>query len=464
MKRDFIRSTIAASMAAMVIFNLNCTKADAEWLKDTQDNWTWTENNQNSIGWKNIQDKWYYFNEKGVMQSGWQEINANWYYFGTSGDMKTGWTEVEGKWYYLGTDGVMKTGWAVVGDKWYYLAENGQMKTSWITDSGKWYYLNEGGEMVKGWISDNGAWYFTDEHGTMMTGEITIDGKEYDFGDNGAWVENKDIQTNTISEATESLKVRTGYIIANTTLNVREEASLDGAVLGKLPRGTEVTIVGEAENGFYRLKSDSLEGWSSSEWISFNKSDIPEEPKPVEEQVKETEKELEKEEEESDSNSSEYVSQNFNFSPRTSAPSTNDVHYYSDMNIFYKVRLAPPFYNGNKQIIGNCTWYAWGRAWELTGKQPTDAGIIGNAYQWWGANKASGKFKYGSQPKLGAIAVWSSSMPGSEGCGHVAIVEAIENGKVYISESAWHGVLFKYREIYDTSYLQGYIYLDEPNF
>ena len=429
MKRDFIRKTIAVSLTAMAMFSGSYTKANAEWIKDTEDNWTWNENNEKSTGWKNIDDKWYYFDEKGIMQTGWQKINEIWYYFASSG--------------------YMKTGWIVVGDSWYYLNESGEMKTGWVTDAGKWYYLDDSGVMVKGWISYNGSWYFTDEHGVMMTGEITIEGKEYDLGNDGAWIENKNIQTNIITEALEVPELRTAYVIANSTLNVRKEASLNGDILGKLDRGKEITVLGQAQDGFYKVKSDNLEGWSSSEWISFDKNDIPKEP----------EKEVQ-----SNNIPSQSTSQNFNFTPRKSAPSTSDTHYYSDMNIFYKVRLAPPFFSGTKQIIGNCTWYAWGRAWELTGKQPIDAGLIGNAYQWWEANKASGKFKYGSEPKLGAIAVWSSSMPNSEGCGHVAVVEAIENGKVYISESAWHGTLFKYREIYDINYIQGYIYLDEPNF
>ena len=133
------------------------------------------------------------------------------------------------------------------------------------------------------------------------------------------------------------------------------------------------------------------------------------------------------------------------------------------MNLFYKIRLSPPFSSGGKLIKGNCTWYAWGRAWEITGSQPNDAGFIGNAYEWWEANKKSGKYQYGSEPRVGAIAVWKPELPNSGGCGHVAIVEKIKDGKTYISESMWHGVTFKYREIYETSYLYGYIYLDKPN-
>ena len=149
---------------------------------------------------------------------------------------------------------------------------------------------------------------------------------------------------------------------------------------------------------------------------------------------------------------------------RDTEPSLDDKHYYSDMNVFYKVRLSPPFSSGGRLIKGNCTWYAWGRAWEITGSQPNDAGFIGNAYEWWEANKKSGKYQYGSETRVGSIAVWKSGLPNSDGCGHVAIVEKIENGKIYISESMWHGVTFEYREIYQTNYLYGYIYLDKPNY
>ena len=45
MKRDFIKKTIAVSLTAMAMLSVTYTKADAEWIKDTEDNWTWNENN-----------------------------------------------------------------------------------------------------------------------------------------------------------------------------------------------------------------------------------------------------------------------------------------------------------------------------------------------------------------------------------------------------------------------------------
>lgn len=140
---------------------------------------------------------------------------------------------------------------------------------------------------------------------------------------------------------------------------------------------------------------------------------------------------------------------------RTSAPSRDNKYYYSNANIFYASGLAP-YGSRIPNAKGNCTWYAWGRAYELTGTKPK-SGLTGNAYTWW--NGANGKYSRGSEPKVGAIAVWKSNMPYSGGCGHVAVVEKIENGKVYISESGYPGTLFKYREIYSQNYLYGYIYI-----
>ena len=51
-----------------------------------------------------------------------------------------------------------------------------------------------------------------------------------------------------------------------------------------------------------------------------------------------------------------------------------------------------------------------------------------------------------------------------EGVDMLQLLKKLKNGKIYISESMWHGVTFKYREIYETSYLYGYIYLDKPNY
>ena len=153
------------------------------------------------------------------------------------------------------------------------------------------------------------------------------------------------------------------------------------------------------------------------------------------------------------------------FVARTTEPSTNDKHYYSDNPYNQYPDLAMP----------NCTTYAWGRAYELLGHKP-NISTNGNASDWWDNNKNNlSGYPYNENetlPKLGAIACWSG---GSDGCGHVAVVEKIDGNNVYISESAYgrfgagrysNGKGFRYgstvAEFTGGSYkFQGYIYIGE---
>ncbi|MDO4486632.1 MAG: CHAP domain-containing protein [Bacillota bacterium] len=122
------------------------------------------------------------------------------------------------------------------------------------------------------------------------------------------------------------------------------------------------------------------------------------------------------------------------FSVRSSmasfSSSEGKAYYYSDNNLFYKYNLGPDreyrkSYGG--YCVGNCTWYAYGRASEILG-YPLSTAFRWSAGEWWRTNKQGNYYPYGSKPKVGAIACYS---------GHVAIVEKVVNGKPYVSESGW---------------------------
>lgn len=120
------------------------------------------------------------------------------------------------------------------------------------------------------------------------------------------------------------------------------------------------------------------------------------------------------------------------FVKRLSAPASSDKHYFSNSNIFYACGYGMP----------NCTAYAWGRLYEITGKRYVK--LHGNAEEWWAAAKNAG-METGSVPKLGAIICWRAGNPttGSDGAGHVAVVEEIKsNGDIVTSNSAWKGTNF----------------------
>lgn len=140
------------------------------------------------------------------------------------------------------------------------------------------------------------------------------------------------------------------------------------------------------------------------------------------------------------------------FVKRTEAPSEDNRYYYADNPFYYSGYGLP-----------NCTCYAWGRFYELSGTRPTLS--RSNAENWWGYNDG---YERGQTPKLGAVICWRKGEAGnaSDGAGHVEIVEAINaDGTICTSGSAWDGFLFRYKERVDDgnwsggSYtFQGFIY------
>ena len=70
----------------------------------------WLEIGENMNGVDYGEKHWYYFLSSGkVVTDTWKKINNKWYYFDTDGAMQTGW--VDGDMYYCGDDGAAKTGW-----------------------------------------------------------------------------------------------------------------------------------------------------------------------------------------------------------------------------------------------------------------------------------------------------------------------------------------------------------------
>ncbi len=112
---------------------------------------------------------------------------------------------------------------------------------------------------------------------------------------------------------------------------------------------------------------------------------------------------------------------NTEFEPRLTAPLRSNSYYNKELNVFSQTGYGMP----------NCTAYAYGRIYEITGEEP----LIkrGNAGSWYSINKKNGYYEYGSEPKLGAIACWS---------GHVAVVEKIDGDNVTVSQSHWRSTYF----------------------
>lgn len=126
--------------------------------------------------------------------------------------------------------------------------------------------------------------------------------------------------------------------------------------------------------------------------------------------------------------------------------------FSSSVNVYatgtYGVNLSSAEFNSSlnpfyaKGYQGECTWYCWGRAYEKCGialPAFNGNGSFGNAKDWY--NNASAyksahpeaPFTVGTEPRADSIAVWTSGTTG-----HVAFVENISNGIMFISESNYH--------------------------
>lgn len=151
------------------------------------------------------------------------------------------------------------------------------------------------------------------------------------------------------------------------------------------------------------------------------------------------------------------------FQIRTSHPGVQGVYYDTD---------NPWPFKG-----ANCTWYAFGRIYEINGVRPNV--IMGHAKDWWENNiklqKEGQGYPYGQEPRVGAIACWKPKKGEKVYIyGHVAVVEKVENGRVIISESIYKDsktydqyqkyLIYStfsnnYKANYDSLYdFQGYIY------
>ena len=181
------------------------------WLKE-QGSWRFYENNQPVLDWKQIDNKWYYFNKEGVMISNiiiddyliqdngalaentWVKISDKWYYATASGKiLRNKWGKIAGIWYYFDKEGVMVTN-TLVGD--YLIQNSGALaENTWIKISNKWYYATASGKISRNkWEKIKGIWYYFDTDGAMLSNQWKTD---YYLKDSGAMAEKEWIFDNS---------------------------------------------------------------------------------------------------------------------------------------------------------------------------------------------------------------------------------------------------------------------------
>ena len=159
----------------------------AEW-KQTNGKW-WYQHKDGTCtknDFETISGQTYYFDANGYMVTGWKEINNKLYFFYASGVMaKNVWQGA----YYLGSDGVMLTN-AFTSDGYYVGSDGAYVRNQKVTVDGKDYYLNADGKVAKNqWSGD----YYLDGNGNVVKNKWI---GNYWCGEDGKYVKNAWVDNN----------------------------------------------------------------------------------------------------------------------------------------------------------------------------------------------------------------------------------------------------------------------------
>ena len=173
--------------------------------------------------WRNIDGKWYHFDENGVAATGAQVINGQKLYFNEDGSQVKGGVvkNADGTYSkYKEGSGELVTNefFTTDGNVWYYAGANGKTVTGAQVINGQHLYFNADGSQVKGGIVKNADgtyskydaatgerltneffttgdnnWYYIGANGKSVTGEVKIGDDTYYFAKDGKQVKGQTV-------------------------------------------------------------------------------------------------------------------------------------------------------------------------------------------------------------------------------------------------------------------------------
>lgn len=128
---------------------------------------------------------------------------------------------------------------------------------------------------------------------------------------------------------------------------------------------------------------------------------------------------------------------------RTKKPEAGNKFYNTKSNGGYSTCIQGKPTDKGCNVLANCVGYACGRFNEIIGEMKYPS-LNCNAENFIERAKNTYGLEVGQTPKVGAIMCWQKgTLSGSDGAGHVAIVEkVISDTEVYTSESSYGGTAF----------------------
>ena len=174
------------------------------WYQENH-HWRFYQDDKPALNWKQIQGKWYYFDQDGnrlhstvykryafdqdgvMIENSWTKVDNQWYYADSSGRLaQNTWKKINGSWYYFDQTGSMLSNTTVDG---YLLTKGGAIaEKGWTKLNQIWYYVASSGKISQDkWEKVNGSWYYFDKDGEMLSATTF---KGYLFNQSGAMAEN----------------------------------------------------------------------------------------------------------------------------------------------------------------------------------------------------------------------------------------------------------------------------------
>lgn len=127
------------------------------------------------------------------------------------------------------------------------------------------------------------------------------------------------------------------------------------------------------------------------------------------------------------------------FKPRFTRPEAGNKYYIRKASGGYSPAIKGNPTDKDCDVLHNCVGYAAGRFHEIANRPQFDLVDAVNAENMY-ANAQQHGLKTGSTPQLGALIVWQkgATLSGSDGAGHVAVVEQVNaDGSIITSESGY---------------------------
>lgn len=114
-----MRKRVAVAVAAVAMSVMMAVPAFAGTWKYMEETGKWKyQRGSNKYAyneWITEDDKTYYVDNQGIMQTGWLKLDDQWYYLDETGVRQTGWMKYDNKWYYLYPEGAMAVNTVIDG-------------------------------------------------------------------------------------------------------------------------------------------------------------------------------------------------------------------------------------------------------------------------------------------------------------------------------------------------------------